>query len=271
MAEQSVEFPEPASNPAERLYELVRKARRLGDEPPARLWASVFEIELDREMQDDQKFFQIIDGLISLRELVDETEAGVRRLEFEEFYLAPFPVLRKVIFGSFSQLRGSQTGLTSGITEGHETLLRVIGSQWRKIEPEPVVDEKTLLEVRAEAHDLFESVKASDIDPGLKRLILSLAAEIEHSIQLYRIGGIEQLKEALALVQAKVKLNEETVEKAKTDEVTRGWLNRLYGVAVKLYGAIKFANDTRKTIENVTPFFGLIGSPGDIPKIDLEG
>jgi len=38
---------------------------------------------------------------------------------------------------------------------------------------------------------------------------------------------------------------------------------------IKVYSAIKFANDTRQTIERALPFLRLLGPGDDIPPQDL--
>jgi hypothetical protein len=46
---------------------------------------------------------------------------------------------------------------------------------------------------------------------------------------------------------------------------------RFYKVSVKLFEIVKFASDTRKTIEAVSPIVRLIGAPDEIPPVDLNG
>ncbi len=254
-----------ANNPAARLYELARRARTVGGEIPARLWASVFELPYTHDRANPEELVEIVKALMALEDLIDETEAGIQDLKFDDFYLEAFPPLRQVVFSSLASLRGSVNGLMSPLTLEYVTLLRVMGSEWNKKRPEPEVDEQVLKEIQAEAHELFEEIKAAEIDSELKRLILSLSAEIEDAIKQYRIGGPERLKDTLAFIQAKVNLNSGIVAQAEADKSSNVWWNRLYNLGVKLYGAIKFANDTRKTIERSVPFLRLLGPTDDIP------
>ena len=127
-------------------------------------------------------------------------------------------------------------------------------------------------EIQAEAQGLFESVRRAEIDQDLKSFILSLTSAILQAIQQYRIGGLESLKRALALIIGQANLNMDMVEEAKSGEHTKILWARFYKIAVKLFEIVKFASDTRKTIEAVTPFIRLIGgAPGEIPPVDLGG
>lgn len=254
------------NNPAARLHNLARRLRSTSSNgPPARVWAQALDIPIDQEMTGPL-FKPVIQGILGFLDLVDETEAGLHELGFDDFYWEAFPPLRLVAHRSFSNLRANQANLTRPITDETLTLLRVIASEWEKKKPDPKIDEEALREIQAEAHGLFESVKRAEIDRDLKLFILSLTAAILQAIQQYRIGGPEGLKRALALVIGQATLNVELVNKATASEQTKSLWARFYKVAVKFFEIVKFTSDTRKTIEAISPFVRLLGGgPGEIP------
>jgi hypothetical protein len=235
------------------------------------VWAQALDIPINQEMAG-LPFKQVIQGLLAFLDLVDETEAGLHELGFDDFYWEAFPPLRLVAHRSFSNLRANQANLTRPITDETVTLLRVIASEWGKKKPDPKIDEETLQEIQAEARGLFESVKRAEIDRDLKRFMLSLTSAILQAIQQYRIGGPERLKRALALIIGQATLDVEMVQKATTSEHTKGLWARFYKVAVKFFEVVRFASDTRKTIETISPFVRLLGGrPGEISPVDLGG
>lgn len=258
------------NNPAARLHYLVRRLRSTSSNgPPARVWAQALDIPINQEMTG-LLLKQVIQGILAFLDLVDETEAGLHELGFDEFYWEAFPPLRLVAHRSFSSLRANQANLTRPITDETLTLLRVIASEWGKKKPDPKIDEETLQEIQAEAHGLFESVKRAEIDRDLKPFILSLTSAILQAIQQYRIGGPESLKRALALIIGQATLNVELVHKAAASEYSKSLWARFYKVAVKFSEIVKFASDTRKTIEAISPFVRLLGGGlGEIPPVDL--
>jgi hypothetical protein len=152
-------------------------------------------------------------------------------------------------------------------------LLRVIASEWGKKKPDPKIDEATLQEIHAEAHGLFNSVRRTEIDRDLKSFILSLTSAILQAIQQYRLGGPESLKRALALIIGQATLNVELVHKATGSEHTKSLWARFHKVvAVKFFEIVKFASDTRKTIEAISLFVRLLGGgPDKIWPVDLGG
>ena len=235
------------------------------------MWAQALDIPINQEMTG-LLFKQVVQEILAFLDLVDETEAGINELGFDDFYLEAFPPLRLVAHQSFSSLRANQANLTRPITDETLTLLRVIASEWGKKKPDPKIDEETLQEIQAEAHALFESVKRAEIDRDLKTFILSLTSAILQAIQQYRIGGPESLKRALALIIGQATLNVELVHKATSSEHTKSFWSRFYKVTVKLFEVVKFASDTRKTIEAISPLVRLLGSePGEIPPVYLGG
>lgn len=259
------------NNPAARLYDLARRLRSTSrNGPPARLWAQAFDIPINVEMTGPS-FFHVVQQILAFLELLNETEAGIHELEFDDFYWEVFPPLRRVVQASLSNLRTNQSNLAGPITDETLTLLRVIAAQWEKNKPDPKIDEEVLKEIRVEAISLFEAVKRAEIDPELKRLILSLTSEIEQAIQQYRIGGPEGLKRALALIVGQANLNIDIVEKAETDQRASGWWKRFYNITLKLFAVVKFANNTRETISAVSPLLRLFGAPDEIPPVDIGG
>jgi hypothetical protein len=235
------------------------------------LWAQALDIPINHEMTG-LPLVRVVQGILAFLDLLNETETGIHELEFDDFYWEMFPPLRKVAQTSLSNLRANQSNLTRPITEETLTLLRVVAAEWEKKKPDPKIDEEVLKEIQAEAHDLFESVKRAKIDAQLKRLILSLTSEIEQAIQQYRIAGPEGLKRALALIIGQAQLNLNIVDAARTDERKNIWWSKFYNVAVKFYAIVRFASDTRKTIEAISPFFRLLGgAPGEIPPVNLHG
>ena len=259
------------TNPAARLHSLVKRLRSTSSNgPAARVWAQALDIPINQEMPG-LLFKQVVQEILAFLDLVDEAEAGLHELEFDDFYREVFPPLRLVAHQSLSNLRAKQAGLTRPITDETLTLLRVIASEWGKKKPDPKINEEVLKEIQAEAHDLFETVKRAEFYGNLKHLILSLTSEIEQAIQQYRIGGPEGLKCALALIKGQANLNIEMSSKAKTNERTKTWWPGFYKVAVKFSEILRFASDTRKTIEAVSPFVRFVGStPDEIPPVDLD-
>ena len=58
-------------------------------------------------------------------------------------------------------------------------------------------------------------------------------------------------------------------EKKKPEPKTL-W-SRFYKFSLKLFEIVKFASDTRKTIEAISPIVRLINAPDEIPPVDLDG
>jgi hypothetical protein len=256
------------NNPAARLHLLTKKARSHGDKPPGRLWASVFELPYESDGVKPEEVRRVVESLMEFHALIVETETGVREMGFEDFYFAPFPALRSVVHGSLSNLRGNSAGLLSPVTLEHETLLLVMATEWNKKRLEPEIDHELLSEIQTEVQQLFNEISSADINSDLKQLILTLLAEIQQAIEQYRIGGAERLKRALAFIIGQASLNSDIVEHATVEKQSRAWWTRTQGLVVKLYSAVKFANDTRQTIERAVPFLRLLGSGSEIPPID---
>jgi len=197
------------------------------------LWARVLDIRLN---QTGPSFIQVVQGILSFSDLLNETETGLHELGFDEFYWDALPPLRLVVQRSLVNLRANQSNLTRSITDETLTLLRVIATEWEKKNLDPKIDDGVLKEIQTEARDLFEAVQDAGIDRELKRFILSLTLEIEQAIQQYRIGERKH---------------------------TKSLWTRFYKIGAKLFELVKFASDIRKTIDAVRPFIRLLGGRQD--------
>lgn len=256
------------NNPAARLYDLARRLRSTsGDGPAASLWAQVFDIPLNHETTGP-RVVQVTKRILAFLDLLEETQAGLTELQFDDFYSEVFPPLRRVAETSLSNLMASHSESTGPITDETLTLLRVIAAEWSKKSPDPKIDEDVLREIVSEVHRLFELVKREEIDPKLKRLILSLTSEIEQAIQHYRIHGPEALEHAQAIILGRIQMNLNLINKAKTQQ--RVLWSRFYNVCTKFFEVLRLANETRKTIESVSPLVRLLGAPDEIPRVDLD-
>jgi hypothetical protein len=258
------------NNPAVRLYNVTQRLRSTsGKGPPARLWAQALDIPINREMTGPL-LIQVVQSIVGFLDLLKETETGIQELEFDDFYSEAFPPLRLVAEVSLSNLHANQSNLTRSITDETITLLRVIASEWGKKKTDPKIEEQVLKDIQAEAHGLFEAVKRAEIDRDLKRLILLLTTEVEQSIQHYRISGPEGLERALALIRGYSGLHKDIVDEARADQRGKIWWDKFYKVANKLFEVVKFANDTRKTIDTISPIVRLLGATDEIPPVDLD-
>jgi hypothetical protein len=216
-------------------------------------------------------FIQVVKAINAFLDLLKEAETGIQQLEFDDFYAEAFPPLRLVAEGSLFNLHANQSNLTRPITDETITLLRVIAAEWGKKKPDPNIAEEALKDIQAEAHALFESIKRAEIDQDLKGLILLLTTEIEQSIQHYRISGPKGLERALALIRGHASLHKDIFDEAKTDQRGKIWWDRFYKIANKLFEVVTFANDTRKTINTISPLVHLLGATDEIPPVDVDG
>ena len=159
------------NNPAVRLYNLTLRLRSTsGNGPPARLWALALDIPVNRKMTGPF-FVQVGKGIIAFLDLLDETETGIQKLGFDDFYLEAFPPLRLVAQVSLSNLRANQSNLTRPITGETIILLRVIASEWGKKKPDPNILDKARDDRRGKiwwdrfckiANKLFEVLKVAN-------------------------------------------------------------------------------------------------------------
>ena len=63
---------------------------------------------------------------------------------------------------------------------------------------------------------------------------------------------------------------EEVLDKARTGERGKIWWDRFCKIANKLFEVVKFANDTRKTIDTIRPLVRLRGATDEIPPVDID-
>ncbi|SRR5258705_10178368 len=256
-----------STNPAARLHNLVVLAKQSPEGSPYRIWAGPFE--LPPEDINPDNILQITEQLIQLDKLIDEVESGFRLLDLEPQYFEPFRPLHKTVFESLHGLSRNVSGLMSVVTERHLTVLELGAIRWDRKNPESTIDQEQLKEILKQARELFEAVKAADLNEDVRRLVLSLLMAIEQAIQQSRVRGPERLKEGLSLIIGQFNWNADVVTSAAKDATSSDWLRRVYGLGAKLWAVVTFAEKTQKTLEAAAPVVRLLLNDPTIPPIDL--
>jgi hypothetical protein len=60
------------------------------------------------------------------------------------------------------------------------------------------------------------------------------------------------------------------LDEARDNRRGKIWWDRFYKIGRKLFEVVKFANDTRKTIDSIRPLVRLRGATDEIPPVDMD-
>jgi hypothetical protein len=251
----------PIDNPAGRLHRILQKAKdtqETGQIGQAREgWAKVFDIpasfirtdRVEREVEE-----KLIENLIQLRLLIDETERSLRDIEgLPERYLRPFPRIRQI---PLTELNVPFGNYISGITEDTLTVLEFCAEELSGRHSEPVVDDDQLKELLEDVNALFDEIKTSTLPSDLKVLLLQELEEIRKAIQQYRIRGVERLREGLAAVTGSVMVNAELIKNGNQYEA----VSKFKKVFFALDSVITLASKAAPLIEPIKRAIGLLMS-----------
>jgi hypothetical protein len=248
----------PIDNPAGRLHQILLKAKHIAERGEARIgWAKVFDIPLlDNNVLSPEGEKQLIESMIQLRILVDETEQSLRRIDgIPERYFRPFPRITRTPLTDLGLPFGNYI---NSITEGDLTVLEFCADKLSDNRPEGLVDEEQLKSLLTDVNNLFNEVNSSKLPSDLKKFILQQLEMIHSAIQQYRIRGIERLREVLSTSLGAIIVNGELVKAgSKTEEVSR--FSQIFYSFVSI---VSFASKATPLIEPISKVVRLL-LPGE--------
>lgn len=241
------------SNPAQRLYEIMKSAKAFdGHVDAISGWAEVFNLSSKlfdkddtlfarkyKEIKKRQEEIETMRYLSQLIILVDEVEAILKSKEDEDYesYKTPLSKIRLAVVPSrFSEMFSATL---AQITESDIQLLRLCAKAIAKDFSEKVVEEKELVKIWLEIEKLYEEIFKAEINQELKTVLLELLEAMRQAIHDYRIRGIKSFEDAIAWIIGKIAMNRDLIKNTQSEELTR--VNKIIKKFIAVYS---FAADT---------------------------
>lgn len=213
----------PKTNPAGRLYHLLKAAGPKGDKKKfGEVWAEVFGIDAkDREQL-----------LVSLSHIYQQMDEGRKLIEAkpdlpQELLLEPFQKLGKAF--SVVNLGGQWGGwkrshLPDGTLRDLQWCAQMLDSHY----PESEVDREELSALREDVEQLISKVHKADISAQAKGIILDGLEHVRRSIVEYDLRGADGLKDALEQNLGIIVLRKQELSAdSKVWEFVKEWAGKL--------------------------------------------
>lgn len=211
------------SNPAGRIYEILRHAKRKSPK------AMVKEVWADVLGADPAKVHSLFVRLVRLEEAFEEAERNISSLDVNHgLYLKHFPALRSAIAPTnFEHPWEISRNL---LTEDALTSLEFCADLLDQKLPEKDVPEDDLERLTSEVNELLESILASEMANSAKQILADIARSMQDALTEYRIRGVRGMREELFAIVARLERNYPTVssererpEVARFFEVLSRW------------------------------------------------
>lgn len=256
------------SNPAQRLYEIIKKAKAFDQNVNAISgWTDVFKLSSNlfdkdsapivqkiREIRKRQAEVETMRCLSQLIRLVDDVEKILESKKDEDYesYKTPLPKIRLAIVPS--RFNEGFSATLAQISDADVHLLRLCAKAIAKDFSEKIVDEEELIKISIEISELYEEIISAEINQELKTILLELLEAMHQAIHEYRIRGISSLKDSIALIIGKFYMNEELIRNTQSEEISK-----VMKIVNKFRQIYSFAADTVQLLgtgEVITKFLG---------------
>jgi hypothetical protein len=216
------------NDPAGRLHRILSRAKSAGQANVLSAFASAFEVPAT----------DVPEILINLGRLglaVDEVSEELRRVNATdtlELYLETAPQLKSAL--SIQNLGATWESYKNHIRDEDLRALRYCSKELSKVSLEEALSDEQIKNLKAQVEALYEEVISStDLEAGLRRVILGHLDSIRRAIHNYRLEGIRPLAEVLSITavtltqpQKKRKRGKSKTEKPKpTLDKLRKWVN----------------------------------------------
>lgn len=204
-------FP-PTDNPAQRLLEILQKARPITNHPIQKVWAEVFNVA----QMDAPTCYRILGHLNAL---VDSIDMRVRQIDGlnHELYLRDLPTIRNILCPDSINRNWHEIKkpLDTGVLTGLEFCANELG----KLHKEEDVPEETLKEIKALFSNLINTVGQSDLSLNLKLILYDLLTSALLAIDQYNILGNDGLKRTVAYTLGMLTLHKNDFLDAKEKNI----------------------------------------------------
>ena len=211
--------PVSAGSSAGRLYLVLEKALAQNADQPCRV---VFAKALGIESMDA---IEVLYGVSELIELVRQTDRDLKDLiEVDpELFLEPLQSIGRAL-GNFS-LGGNFRSVREGIGPETMTALRFCADMLYRYRKEEIIEKADLDAIVSEIEDLRDQVGESDIDAGLREVIIARLEDVRRAIKAYELLGAEGIRDAVdtavgATVRARTQISVHQGVKVVNDYLT---------------------------------------------------
>ena len=232
------------TNSVKRLLDILRKVLNVSFKGNVlEVWREVFDIPRGPEYKE-RIFFLFFE----LRELVKEAKDDILSLEVNhKLYLRHFQNIEKFLeIEALYKDRWDEfrKALLTPITiESLEYCLDVLSRHPSENE----IGEDDLLWIKEEVDKLTNDVLEKDIEPDLKKVIVSLLESIDLAIIEYKISGIKSFEKLLEQSIGKIILKENLFKNEETKKKFSG----LFSIIKKINDLIKFAKSLTELAEPI--------------------
>jgi hypothetical protein len=206
-------------------------------------WREVFDIP-QKEGYKEKTFLMFFE----LRELVKEAKNDISSLEVNHnLYLRHYNNIEQIVEietlyeQRWEEFRRSK--LNNVTMESLEYCLDVL----LKHPSENEIKKDDLLWIKEEVDKLTNEVLEKDIEPDLKKVIVSLLESIDLAIIEYKISGIKSFEKLLEQSIGKIILKENLFKNEETKKEVSG----LFSIIKKIHDLIKFAKSLTELAEPI--------------------
>lgn len=203
-------MPPKTTNAADRLYSLLSKAQGISGGNTYQQFSKVFEI-------DASDHVGLLRNLIHATEAIDEIDSLVTGIPHANrtLYLKGLDHLKKgfaaaAANGDFNHWKANY------LRPEQIQPLEYCADLLARYYPELEIPQDEISKVTEQVNDVYNSVVTSGISPELKMTILDLLEKVRRAIHDYRIRGVYELQDALALATGQMVLHGKEVQDAKT-------------------------------------------------------
>jgi hypothetical protein len=236
------------TDPANRLIVLLSRGLSVAPhESYLILWQKAFGLP-------NQDIVEIHHRLDLLRDLIDEVERGIMQITDinHAVYLKPLPPLRQIISRvNLSEGWGSSKPILEMAING----LEFCSERLLANNPETIIKQQELDEIRKQVDDLITQLKSSETIPRKLRFVLfDLLGAVRRSIDEYLFRGTRGLRKELFVISAQLQENWNLIAEEKDKEE----VNSFFKILSKIDRATAAALKVKQLLGDVAPYVPLL-------------
>ncbi|MED5387434.1 MAG: hypothetical protein VX793_01165 [Pseudomonadota bacterium] len=215
------------TDPAGRLHDLLESARKQPDSKRAR---EALGVIFDVDSKDTESLLRLLADLIMLTQNTKSRINALNDID-HELYLKPFANIEKIL--SALNLDSSWKPYRDLLNEPTLYGLRFCSDKLSRIDQAETVKKEDIEEIQSKLAALVEDILGTEIDMGVKELLLRNLEGLRQSLIAYRVRGLEGIEREVEVGLGALIINREKVERASSDNKV-GSLIKAYFVLLEI-------------------------------------
>lgn len=233
-------------NPATKLYSILEKAKKMGNNDTRTVWANAFDVDRSDTAALFSNYNSLFELYFSTKKLIEENDRlnNTKNIQYLD-------IIGQAL-GSFN-LTGNTMNFRDRLTPEVLLALHYIAENISLAYnlPNSVASDEELKEILEDVEALISNITDSHLPADVKQILVKNLFMMKESLHSYFITGIEGVRESLERTIGSVVMNNQVIAPEAADENVKGF----YKVMLRFNEIVSTINGAKELVAPLSKIF----------------